>query len=147
MEQVLEVYHRPYDPDCPVVCMDETPRQLIGETRVPVPARPGQPARHDCEYRRSGVCNVFMANEPLAGRRLAKVTARRTKADWAAFLSDIAERYAQARTITRVMDSLNTHQPGSLHEAYPPAQAKALRDRFELVCAPKHSSWLSHGGD
>jgi len=143
MEKVLDVYHRPYDPDYPVVCMDETPRQLIGETRVPVPAKPGQPARHDYEYRRNGVCNVFMANEPLAGRRLTKVTERRTKADWAAFLNDIAQRYAHARTITLVMDNLNTHQPGSLYEIYPPERAKALWDRFTFIYTPKHGSWLN----
>ena len=143
MEQVLDVYRRPYDPAYPVVCMDETPRQLIRQTRVPIPGRPAQPARHDYEYRRCGVCNVFMATEPLAGKRLTKVTERKTKIDWARFLADIAARYAHARTITLVMDNLNTHRPGALYEAYPPAQAKALWDRFEFVHTPKHGSWLN----
>ena len=143
MERVLEVYRRPYDPAYPVVCMDETPRQLIRETRVPIPARPGQPERHDYEYRRCGVCNVFMATEPLAGKRLTKVTERKTKIDWAHFLADIAAHYTHARKITLVMDNLSTHCPGALYEAFPPAQAKALWDRFEFVHTPKHGSWLN----
>ena len=117
MERVLEVYRRPYDPAYPVVCMDETPRQLIRETRVPIPARPGQPERHDYEYRRCGVCNVFMATEPLAGKRLTKVTERKTKIDWAHFLADIAAHDTHARKITLVMDNLSTHCPGALYEA------------------------------
>ena len=143
MERVLDVYRRPLDPALPVVCMDETPRQLISETRVPIPAKPGRPGRHDYEYRRCGTCNVFMAAEPLAGKRMTKVTERRTKVDWAHFLADIAERYADAESITLVMDNLNTHRPGALYEAYPPAQAKALWDRFEFVYTPKHGSWLN----
>ena len=143
MERVLDVYRRPLDPAFPVVCMDETPRQLISETRVPIPAKPGRPGRHDYEYRRCGTCNVFMAAEPLAGKRMTKVTERRTKADWAHFLADIAERYADAESITLMMDNLNTHRPGALYEAYPPAQAKALWDRFEFVYTPKHGSWLN----
>ncbi len=143
MERVLDVYRRPYDPDHPVVCMDETPRQLIGETCVPIAAKPGQPARHDYEYRRNGTCNVFMATEPLAGRRFTKVTERRAKVDWAEFLNDVARHYESAMRITLVMDNLNTHQPGALYEVYPPAQAKALWDRFEFVYTPKHGSWLN----
>ena len=143
MEKVLDVYRRPYDAAFPVVCMDETPRQLIRETRVPVPMGPGWPARHDYEYRRCGTCNVFMATEPLAGRRMTKVTARRTRTDWAQFLADIAARYRDATRITLVMDNLNTHRPGAFYEAYPPAQAKALWDRFEFVYTPKHGSWLN----
>ena len=126
MEKVLDVYRRPYDAAFPVVCMDETPRQLISETRDPVPAAPGRPAREDYEYRRCGTCNVFMATEPLAGRRMTKVTARRTKIDWAHFLNDIAERHPGAKRITLVMDNLNTHRPGALYEAFPPAEAKVL---------------------
>ena len=113
--------------------MDETPRQLIGETREPIPAEPGRPARHDYEYRRCGTCNVFMAAEPLAGKRMTKVTQRRTKADWARFLADIADRYPSAIRITLVMDNLSTHRPGALYETYPAAQAKALWDRFEFA--------------
>ena len=143
MEKVLDVYRRPYDAAFPVVCMDETPRQLISATREPVPPEPGRPAREDYEYRRRGSCNVFMATEPLAGRRMTKVTARRTKTDWAHFLNDIAERHPGAQRITLVMDNLNTHRPGALYEAFPPAEAKALWDRFEFVYTPKHGSWLN----
>ena len=143
MEQVLDVYRRPYDKAFPVVCMDETPRQLIRETRVPVPAGPGRPARHDYEYRRRGTCNVFMATEPLAGKRMTRVTERKTKIDWAHFLAEIAARYPDAGKITLVMDNLNTHRPGALYEAFPPARAKALWDRFEFLFTPKHGSWLN----
>ena len=143
MENVLDVYRRPFDESRPVVCMDETPRQLIGQTRVPIPAKPGQPARQDYEYERLGVCNVFMACEPLAGRRMTKVTERKTKTDWAYFLDDIAQQYPQARRITLVMDNLNTHTPASLYETFAPDKAKALWDRFEFVYTPKHGSWLN----
>lgn len=143
MEQVLDVYKRPYDVLRPVVCMDESPRQLIRETRLPLPARPGVGARYDYEYERCGVCNVFMAVEPLAGRRIVAVTERRAKTDWAQFLEKIALRYSGAPTITLVMDNLNTHGPGSLYETFPPAVAKALWDRFEFVYTPKHGSWLN----
>ncbi len=143
MEQVLDVYRRPYDKAFPVVCMDETPRQLIRETRVPVPAEPGRPARHDYEYRRCGTCNVFMATEPLAGKRMTRVTERKTKIDWAHFLADIAARYPDAKKITLVMDNLNTHRPDAFYEAFPPARAKALWDRFEFLFTPKHGSWLN----
>ena len=143
MERVPDVYRRPYDAAFPVVCMDETPRQLIRGTRMPIPAGSGQPARHDYGYARCGTCNVFMAAEPLAGRRLTKVTGRRTKVDWAQFLGDIAARYEDATKITLVMDNLNTDRPGALHETFPPAQAKALWDRFEFVYTPKHGSWLN----
>ena len=143
MERVLDVYRRPYDPAFPVVCMDETPRQLIRETRVPVPAEPGRPARHDYEYRRRGTCNEFMATEPLAGKRMTRVTERKTKIDWAHFLTDIAAWYPDAKKITLVMDNLNTHRPGALYEAFPPAQAKALWDRFEFLFTPKHGNWLN----
>ena len=123
--------------------MDEIPRQLIGETRQPVAMTPGRPAREDDWYRRYGTCTVFMATEPLAGRRMTKVTERKTKVDWARFLADIAERYQDATTITLVMDNLNTHRPGALYEAYPPYEAKALWDRFEFVYTHRHGSWLN----
>lgn len=126
MERVLDLYRRPYDAKFPVVCMDETPRQLIGQTRSPVPSAPGRPAREDDEYRRLGTCNVFMATEPLAGWRLTKVTERRTKADWAHFLRDIAAQYSDATRITLVMDNLNTHRPGALYDTFEPAEAKVL---------------------
>jgi hypothetical protein len=143
MERVLSVYKRILDPRYPVVCMDESPRQLIAERRVPISASPGQPARHDYEYKRCGVCNIFLACEPLAGERIVKVTERKTKQDWASFLEDIATQYEEAEKITLVMDNLNTHGPGSLYETFPPAQAKALWDRFEFVYTPKHGSWLN----
>ena len=143
MENVLEVYRRPYDAARPLVCMDETPRQLIGQTRVPVPAKPGQLAREDYEYERLGVCNVFMACEPLAGRRMTQVTERKTKLDWAHFIDDIAKHYPEAERITLVMDNLNTHTAGSLYEAFASDKAKALWDRFEFVYTPKHGSWLN----
>lgn len=143
MEMVLSVYKRIVDPRYPVICMDESPRQLISERKVPIPASPGQPARHDYEYKRCGVCNIFLACEPLAGERMVKVTERKTKQDWAYFLEDIAKRYEEAERITLVMDNLNTHRPGSLYETFPPEQAKALWDRFEFVYTPKHGSWLN----
>ena len=104
---------------------------------------PGRPECHDCEYERCGVCNVFMASEPLAGRRLTKITERQAKLDWAVFLHDIAASYLDAEHITLVMDNLNTHTPGSLYEAFTPEMAKALWDRFEFVCTPKRGSWLN----
>lgn len=127
----------------PVVCMDETPRQLIKETRQVIPCAPGQPERHDYEYERCGVYNIFLACEPLARKRLVKATERKTKLDWAQFLGELAQQYPDAEKITLVMDNLNTHKPGSLYEALPPAQAKRLWDRFEFVYTPKHGSWLN----
>ena len=129
MERVLDVYRRPHDPAHPVVCMDETPRQLIGQTRQSIAAQPGKPEREDHEYQRLGVCNVFMACEPLAGSRLTKVTERRTKTDWSHFVEDIANSYPQAQRITLVMDNLNTHTPASLYEAFAPDKAKAPKKR------------------
>jgi hypothetical protein len=143
MERVLDVYRRPYDAANPVVCMDETPRQLIGQTRELIAATPGQPEREDYEYRRLGVCNVFMACEPLAGRRMTQVTERRTKTDWAHFVEDIAASYPDAQRITLVMDNLNTHSAASLYETFAPDKAKALWDRFEFIHTPKHGSWLN----
>jgi hypothetical protein len=143
MEMVLSVYKRTLDPRYPVVCMDESPRQLIAETKAPISASPGQSARHDYEYKRCGVCNIFLACEPLAGERMVKVTERKTKQDWACFLEDISKQYEDAEKITLVMDNLNTHEPGSLYETFPPDQAKALWDRFEFLYTPKHGSWLN----
>jgi hypothetical protein len=143
MEQVLDVYKRPYDPRFPVVCMDETPRQLIKETRTPVPGTRGRLERHDYEYERCGVYTVFMASEPLAGSRFVKTTERKTKCDWAAFMKDIAGHYKRAERITLVMDNLSTHTPGSLYEAFPPEEARRLWDRFEFVYTPIHGSWLN----
>ena len=143
MEMVLDVYKRPLDPRYPVVCMDESPRQLIAETRASIPASPGRPAKQDYEYRRCGVCNIFLACEPLVGKRMVRVTERKTKGDWACFLEQIASQYESANKITLVMDNLNTHTPGSLYETFPPHKAKALWDRFEFVYTPKHGSWLN----
>ena len=143
MEMVLDVYKRPYDKRYPVVCMDESPKQLIGETKVPIPASPGQPARNDYEYKRCGVCNIFMACEPLAGKRMVKITERKTKKDWAIFLEEIADSYQKAEKIILVMDNLNTHKPGSFYEAFSPDKAKELWDQFEFVYTPKHGSWLN----
>jgi len=143
MERVLDVYKRPYDPKFPVVCMDESPRQLIDEVKTPIPGAPGRPVRYDYEYNRHGVCNVFMANEPLAGKRMVKVTERKTKKDWALFISEIAQCYPDAEKIMLVMDNLNTHKAGSLYEAFSPDRAKKLWDRFDFVYTPKHGSWLN----
>ncbi len=144
MEKVLDVYQRPYDAAFPVVCMDETPRQLIGETRQPVAMAPGRPAREDYEYRRCGTCNVFMATEPLAGKRMTKVTERKTKIDWAQFLADIAKRYQDATTIILVMDNLRTHRPGAPLRSLPAGRGQGVVwDRFEFVYTPKHGSWLN----
>ncbi len=143
MEQVIDVYKRPHDPRYPVVCMDESPRQLIRETRLPLAVGPSVAARHDYEYQRCGVCTVFMAVEPLAGQRMVRITERRTKQDWARFLQDIDGQYRRAEKITRVMDNLNTHGPGSLYATLAPPAAKALWDRFEFVYTPKHGSWLN----
>jgi transposase len=143
MEKVLDVYKRPYNPDYPVVCMDESLKQLIQETRMALPPAPGRPERCDYEYKRCGVCNIFMASEPLAGRRLVKVTQSKTKPDWAHFIRDIDYLYKDAKRITLVMDNLATHKPGSLYEAFLPQEAKRIWDRFEFVYTPKHGSWLN----
>ena len=143
MEDVLDVYKRPYDPRCPQVCLDETSKQLIGETRTPVPSAPGREARYDHEYRRNGVANLFMIFEPLGGRRHVKVTERRTKKDWAECVRGIVdEMYPDAERIVLVMDNLNTHTPASLYEAFPPEEAKRIADKLEIHYTPKHGSWL-----
>ena len=143
MEMVLDVYKRPYDGRYPVICMDESPKQLIAETKTPIAASAGRVAKYDYEYRRCGVCTVFMACEPLAGKRLVTVRQRRTKQDWAYFIEEIANQYESASKITLVMDNLNTHVPGSLYETFPPEKAQALWNRFEFVYTPKHGSWLN----
>jgi hypothetical protein len=143
MERVLDVYKRPFDPRYPVVCMDESPKQLVAETRVSIPASPGRPAKYDYEYSRCGVYTIFLACEPLAGKRMVKITERKTKGDWACFLEEIAAQYEKAEKITLVMDNLNTHTAGSLYETFQPAKAKAIWDRFEFVYTPKHGSWLN----
>jgi hypothetical protein len=144
MEDVLEVYHRPHDPRRPVVCVDETFTQLIGETREPLPPRPGDVARYDSVYERNGVASVFLAFEPLAGWRRAAVTGGRTARDFAAFVRDLLDgRYRDAERVVLVMDQLNTHTPASLYALLPPAEAKRLADRLEVHHTPKHGSWLN----
>jgi hypothetical protein len=143
MEMVLDVYKRPLDPKNPVVCMDESPKQLIGEKHIPIPPSPGQPAKYDYEYVRKGVCNIFMACEPLAGKRIVKITERKTKKDWAYFIEEIAAQYEKVEKITLVMDNFKTHVPGAFYETFPPEKAKALWDRFDFVYTPKHGSWLN----
>jgi hypothetical protein len=144
MEDVLEVYTRPYDPGRPQVCMDETSKQLVAETRTPIPAAPGQPERIDYEYERKGTINLFMVFEPLAGQRRVTVTERRTAVDFAHLLRQVSdELYPQAEKIVLVMDNLNTHKLASLYEAFAPAEARRLAERFELHYTPKHGSWLN----
>jgi len=144
MEHVLDVYKRPYDKNNPVVCMDESPRQLIKETRVPIEMKPGSERKTDFEYERCGTCNVFMANEPLAGKRFVKITKTKTKIDWAHFIKQIVDDYyTGVPKITLVMDNLNTHKPGSLYDAFEPEEAKRIWDRLEFVYTPKHGSWLN----
>ena len=143
MEKVLEVYKRPYDEKHPVVCMDESPKQLIGEIKSPIQAVPGQDEKYDYEYVRKGVCNMFMSNEPLAGKRHVKITERKTRIDWALFIKEIADSYPDAEKITLVMDNYDTHKPGALYEAFCAQEAKAIWDRFEFIYTPKHGSWLN----
>jgi hypothetical protein len=144
MEDVLDVYTRPLDPKRPLVCMDEVSKQLVGEVRPPLPPRPGDPERFDAEYVRNGVANIFAVCEPLVGRRAFTVTDRRTKVDWAHLIKDLVDvRHPQAEKIVLVMDQLNTHDPASLYEAFPPAEAKRIADKLEIHHTPKHGSWLN----
>ena len=144
MEDVLEVYHRPYDPERPMVCLDEASKQLIGEVREPLPLQPGRTAKYDSEYERRGTANVFMAVEPLAGKRTVRVTDRRTKIDWAQFVKFLLTTvYPEVAIVVLVMDNLNTHSIGSLYEAFDPATARALAERLEIHHTPKHGSWLN----
>jgi hypothetical protein len=144
MEDVLEVYTRPYDPRYPQVCLDEMAKQLLRDTRAPLPAAPGRAARVDYEYERGGVLNLFLLCEPLAGLRWVEVTERRTKADWAQQIKDLVDvRYPGAERIVLVCDNLNTHTPAALYEAFPPAEAKRLADKLEIHYTPKHGSWLN----
>ena len=144
MEDVLDVYRRPYDPKRPQVCFDERPKQLIGEIRVPVSISPGKPLRYDYEYKRNGVANIFMMFEPLAGKRHVKVTEHRTKKDWAYCIRQLVDEiYPDADNIVLVMDNLNTHKKASLYEAFAPAEAKRIADKLEIHYTPKHGSWLN----
>ena len=144
MEDVLEVYTRPYDLARPLVCLDETSKQLTRETRIPIPMRPGQSARSDYEYERNGVASLFMLFAPLVGWRHVAVRDRRTAIDYAHVLRDLADvHFPDAEKITLVQDNLNTHKPASLYEAFPPAEARRIVDRFEWHYTPKHGSWLN----
>ncbi len=144
MEDVLSVYTQPYDPARPVVCLDETSRQVLAEVRPPLPVAAGKPAREDPEYVRHGVANLFLVCEPLRGWRGVIVSDRRTRLDWAACIKELADtHYPTADKIVLVMDNLNIHSPASLYEAFPPAEAKRLADRLEIHHTPKHGSWLN----
>lgn len=144
MEDVLEVYHRPHDPKRPVVCMDETFKQLIGQTREPLPPIPGAVERFDHVYVRHGVASLFLAFEPLAGWRMIAVTDHRRRLEWAAFIKSLVDgRYKDADKIVLVMDQLNTHSAASLYEAFAPTEAKRIADKLEIHHTPKHGSWLN----
>ena len=144
MEDVLDVYTRPHDPARPLVCLDETSKQLVAETRTPIPMQPGQPARHDYEYKRNGMANPFMLFAPLEGLRHVKITERRTAIDYAHVLQDLSDiHFPKADKIVLVQDNLNTHSPASLYEAFEPAEARRLIERFEWHYTPKHGSWLN----
>jgi hypothetical protein len=144
MEDVLAVYQRPPAAAHPVICMDETSKQLVGETRVALPMAPGQPRRADYEYERRGVANLFLFCEPLTGWREVSVTERRTRIDWAAARRELSDRfYPTAQRITVVLDNLNTHGPASFYEAFLPDEARRLAERFEFHDTPKHGSWLN----
>lgn len=144
MEMVLDVYKAPYDKRFPVVCMDESPKQLIKQTRIPIARKPGRDAKEDYEYARNGVANIFMVNEPLKGKRYTKVLTSKTKKDWAQVIKKIADKYyPNAEKIRLVMDNLNTHKPSALYETFPPQEAKRIWDRFEFIYTPKHGSWLN----
>jgi hypothetical protein len=144
MEMVLDVYKIPYNKVIPVICMDESPKQLIKETRIPIERKPGSDAKEDFEYERCGVTNIFMVKEPLAGKRVVKVTERKTKKDWALLIKEIAdEHYPKAKKIRMVMDNLSTHKASALYETFRPEEAKRIWDRFEFIYTPKHGSWLN----
>jgi transposase len=144
MEDVIEVYHRPYDSAVPQVCVDEGGKQLVGDVREPLPVRPRSAAKQDSEYERHGTANLFMAFEPLAGRRVVEVTQRRTAVDFARFLKRLLDEvYPAAERVVLVTDNLNTHGPGSLYEAFEPAEARRLAERLEWHYTPRHGSWLN----
>lgn len=144
MEDVLEVYHLPYNPDYPVVCMDESSKQMIGEVREPIPCTPGRPERIDDEYIRNGVAEVFMEVEPLAGKRHVAITERRTRKDWAWQIKEMLDlRYPNVIKVRLVMDNLNTHSIASFYETFEPQEARRLAERLEIHYTPKHGSWLN----
>jgi transposase len=144
MEDVLEVYTRPYDPSRPQVCLDEKSKQLVREVREPLAAKPGRAARHDYEYERNGTANLFIVCEPLAGWRHISVTQRRTKLDWAHCIKELVDlHYPHAEKVVLVMDNLNTHTPAALYEAFAPTEARRIAQKLEIHYTPKHGSWLN----
>lgn len=144
MEDILDLYAEPYDPQYPLVCFDESPYQLVSEVCQPLPVRPGQPRRYDYEYRRAGTCNLFMFFEPLQGWRHVKVTARRTAQDFAYCMKDLVDiHFPQATVISVVLDNLNTHTPAALYATFPPAEACRLLRKLDFHYTPKHGSWLN----
>jgi transposase len=144
MEDVLEVYKRPLNDKRPLLCMDEMPKQLLMETREPLPVRPGEPARQDYEYKRGGVANLFMIFEPLVGKRYIEITDQRRREEWAHVMKKVSdELYPQAEKIVVVMDNLNTHTPAAFYQVFEPEEARRLVERFEFHYTPKHGSWLN----
>jgi ribosomal protein S13 len=144
MEQVLDIYEQPYDPKRPVICFDERPCQLLGDVMVPMPMKPGRPERQDYHYERNGTCCVLMAIEPKGARRVAKVTERKTKQDYAKFMKELADKhYPRAEKIVLVQDNLNTHTPASFYEAFQAEEAFQLTQRFQMIFTPKKASWLN----
>jgi hypothetical protein len=144
MEDVLEVYTRPYDEHFPQVCLDEKSKQLVGEVREPLALCPGRAARHDYEYERNGTANLFIVSEPLAGWRHVSVTERRTKLDWARCVKELVDvHYPEAEKIVLVMDNLNTHTPAALYEAFAPSKARRIYEKLEIHYTPNHGSWLN----
>ena len=142
MEDVLDVYERPYDPKNPVVCMDEKPYQLLGDARAPLPMKPGSDQKVDSEYQRDGTCCIFGFIEPLGGWHHVSVREHRTATDWAEEIKDLVDRYPEADKIVLVMDNLNTHKVASLYKRYPPEQARRIKNKLEIHYTPKHGSWL-----
>lgn len=145
MEEVLDIYKKAYDPKYPVICMDESSKQLIKETRQSLPMKPGDVEKFDTEYERNGTASIFMAFEPLQGLRFTKITEQRTRTDWAYYIREIVdnEQYKDAKKIIFVMDNLNTHHKSSLYETFEPSEAKRIADRFDIHYTPKHGSWLN----
>jgi len=144
MEDVLEIYKLPYDAKRPVICMDEMPKQLLSQTREPIPGQPGQPARQDYEYKRNGVADLFMLFEPLQGKRFVEVTEKRRRIEWATVMKQVADTfYPQAEKIVVILDNLNTHTPSAFYETFAPEEARRLVERFEFHFPPKHGSWLN----
>lgn len=144
MEDVLEVYKQPYDPKRPLVCVDEMPKQLLMDTREPLPIRPGDPERFDYEYKRGGVADLFMLFEPLAGKRHIEITDQRRRVEWAEVMRIVSdELYPEAEKIVVVLDNLNTHVGAAFYLAFEPQEARRLVERFELHYTPKHGSWLN----